>query len=351
MKRVNNIELLRFFSAISVVLWHYQTFFNPWNTFSSIQIDINKTMKPFYSVLEYFYDYGYMGVPMFFTISGYVFAYVYLNKKEKTSGRQFFINRFARLYPLHFTTLIIVTLLQITSYKFTDSFQIYFFNDIYHFFLHLFFINGWGFQDGTSFNQPIWTVSLEVIVYALFFITIPYLNKFGIKFIIILYLALLLIDKSGIQREWTDIESLLNSCAKLFYSGIFVFYLCNKIKQKIYLIILSIILIAISLMGNFKAFVFFPPILLLFASTEDLISNKVQKYFQFFGNLTYASYLLHMPINMIIVLIFGYFNVLDIIAVSHYFFIFYFVLIIFLSAMCFKFFEKPLNVKIRSLLS
>ena len=351
MKKFHNIELLRFFSAIAVVLWHYQTFFKPYNTFSAIQADVNKTIKPFYSILKYIYDYGYMGVPMFFTISGFVFAYVYLDKKEKTSGKKFFINRFARLYPLHFTTLIIVTLLQIASYKFTDSFQIYLFNDIYHFFLHLFFISGWGFENGPSFNQPVFSVSLEIIIYALFFITIPFLNKFGMKFIIILYLALLLIDKSGIQRDWDDIESLLNNCARLFYSGIFVFYLCNKVQKKIYLIILSVVLLAVSLMGNFKAFLFFPAILLLFAASENLISQKIQKYFQFFGNLTYASYLLHMPINMAIVLIFGYFQVLDKIAVSYYFFILYFLLLILLSAICFKFFERPLNVKIRSLLS
>ena len=79
-------------------------------------------------------------------------------------SKKFFVNRFTRLYPLHFITLIIVAVLQFFSFKSLNQFMIFDYNDIYHFFLNIFFISSWGFEKGMSFNQPIWSVSYEIIV-------------------------------------------------------------------------------------------------------------------------------------------------------------------------------------------
>ena len=112
---------------------------------------------------------------MFYAISGFVFAYIYLSINEKVSGKEFFVNRFARLYPLHFATLIIVAILQIINWSTTNSFQITHYNDFYHFILQLFFISSWGFEEGHSFNGPIWTVSIEIFIYGVFFFTFGFL--------------------------------------------------------------------------------------------------------------------------------------------------------------------------------
>ena len=57
----------------------------------------------------------------------------HLSTKNDVSGKEFFVNRFARLYPLHFATLIIVAILQFINWSTTNSFQIVHFNDFYHF--------------------------------------------------------------------------------------------------------------------------------------------------------------------------------------------------------------------------
>ena len=88
--------------------------------------------------LQVIYQMGDYAVPLFWCISGFVFALVYLEQKENVSGKKFFINRFARLYPLHFATLIIVTLLQLININLFGKFQIEPANDIYRFILHLF---------------------------------------------------------------------------------------------------------------------------------------------------------------------------------------------------------------------
>src|SRR5690606_24787195 len=41
--------------------------------------------------------------------------------------------------------------------------------DAYHFWLQTAFVSHWGFEQGESFNAPIWSVSIEVGLYALFF--------------------------------------------------------------------------------------------------------------------------------------------------------------------------------------
>lgn len=49
------------------------------------------------------------------------------------------------------------------------SYFVYPNNDIKHFLLNLFFASSWSFESGHSFNGPIWSVSVEVLLHALFF--------------------------------------------------------------------------------------------------------------------------------------------------------------------------------------
>lgn len=42
-------------------------------------------------------------------------------------------------------------------------------NNFYHFFLQTFFAGSWGFERGISFNAPVWSVSIEILLYAVFF--------------------------------------------------------------------------------------------------------------------------------------------------------------------------------------
>ena len=135
MNRYYGIEFLRLLTSLSVLLYHYRLFFNPYNPYSAYNFSEEKINLPFYPILEIFYIYGIYGVHVFYTISGFVFAYIYLSLDKKVSGKEFFINRFARLYQLHFATLIIVTLLLFTNWAINNSFQInpFFYNDLPHF--------------------------------------------------------------------------------------------------------------------------------------------------------------------------------------------------------------------------
>ena len=139
MKRYFGIEILRFFTSIAVLIYHYRLFFSPYNKSSSFDFNSILNSLPFSNFLSIFYEYGIYCVHLFYTISGFVFAHIYLNTKSEVSAKEFFVNRFARLYPLHFATLIFVTLIQYFSLFTLDTFQVEEINDLYHFILHIFF--------------------------------------------------------------------------------------------------------------------------------------------------------------------------------------------------------------------
>ena len=342
MKRYFGIEILRFFTSLSVLLYHYRHFFNPYNSSSELKYTSIEKSLPFYNFLEVFYNYGIFGVHVFYTISGLVFAHIYLNSAKHVSSKEFFINRFARLYPLHFATLILVLLLQYLSFFKFNIFQIIEINDFYHFMLNIFFISSWGFEQGHSFNAPIWSVSIEIAIYIAFFFLLTFVKKYKIYAIILINIVLLLIDKTRIS------DSLFLECARLFFSGVFVYYICTKNKFNTAWLIFSIILIGMSFIGNFKTFLFCPSLVILFVKIDNFITNiNIKNFFILFGNLTYALYLIHLPFQIVILILFSYYNLANTIFLEHYFFVSFFVILIFLSKLTFKFYEKPSNEIIR----
>ena len=112
MRKLYLVELLRFISSISVLIYHYKIFFFQFNGYLELNLNNKLFLLPFNSIINVFYKYGDYGVQMFWCISGFIISYVYLNKKYRVTSKEFFINRFSRLYPLHFITLILVLFIQ-----------------------------------------------------------------------------------------------------------------------------------------------------------------------------------------------------------------------------------------------
>ena len=342
MKKYFGIEILRFFTSLSVLFYHYRHFFSPFNSTSSIDYKETFVYLPFSDFLNVFYQYGIYGVHVFYAISGFVFAHVYLSKEKLITSREFFLNRFARLYPLHFATLIIITVLQYISLFHFKSFQIVEFNDLYHFFLHLFFVSSWGFEQGHSFNAPIWSVSIEIAIYIIFFLTLSLLRRYKFIFVIILSIFLILLSKIF------KIESLFLECARLFFSGVIVYLITTYFNKPKILIFISIIMVTVSFVGNYKTYLFCPFAVLLFSQIDYLIKTKsIQNLFSSLGDLTYSIYLIHVPLQIFIILNFDIFNLSETVYATKAFFIFFMILLLIISYFCFLKYEKPLNYKIR----
>lgn len=94
-QRVEIVDYMRLFAAVSVVAFHYLH-----NGIENGKVD-NIDHEPIAGVAEY----GYLGVNFFFMISGYV---ILASAKGKTA-RQFAVGRALRLYPAFWVALIITT--------------------------------------------------------------------------------------------------------------------------------------------------------------------------------------------------------------------------------------------------
>ena len=103
-----------------------------------------------------------------------------------------------------------------------------------------------------------------------------------------------------------------------------------------------------SFFGNFKTFIFCPGLILFFVCLDKYIkNNSTQSLFRNLGNLTYSLYLIHLPIQIFILIVFKLLNLNEKLFNNLYFFLLFFIFLIFLAFYCFKFYEKPLNELIR----
>jgi peptidoglycan/LPS O-acetylase OafA/YrhL len=85
-KRIYQIDLFRFLAAIAVVLFHYM-----------FRGYVQDDMLINFNTIGSFFKYGYLGVNLFFIISGFVIS---LSIKHN-SLIKFIISRFTRLYPIY----------------------------------------------------------------------------------------------------------------------------------------------------------------------------------------------------------------------------------------------------------
>ena len=96
--RIPELDSLRGFAAIGVVLWHYSSHFNA---------------RPLDALFRPFYDAGFYLVDFFFVLSGFVLTRAYLNEDRQYRCTRNILDRVARLYPLHILTLVVVMLGQL----------------------------------------------------------------------------------------------------------------------------------------------------------------------------------------------------------------------------------------------
>lgn len=150
---LNNLTGLRFYAAFWVFLYH----------FFPVYTDLPKV-----DLLEV----GYLGVDVFFVLSGFILTYVYygkffVNKISIKDYYNFIIKRFAKIYPLHFIlTLIFIPLLFVGKYVFhQDALKVYPNTLINNFLL----IHAWGTTSHYSWNFPSWSISAEWFAYLFLF--------------------------------------------------------------------------------------------------------------------------------------------------------------------------------------
>jgi peptidoglycan/LPS O-acetylase OafA/YrhL len=340
------LELLRFVAAFAVLIWHYQHF----AFVADRAVGLTKSSLPMYGLLQPFYEFGEYGVWLFWCISGYIFFWKYRDAihDRTTGGWTFFVLRLSRLYPLHLATLALVAILQPVYLRLNGYFFVYQDNDFGHFLLQLFMASNWSSEFARTFDGPVWSISVEVLVYILFFLLLRFVSKSAWLNIVII---------AGCVRA----DGQLFTCLAFFYIGglaamfrraIAPTALRDTIDGLAWLAVLLVPLLAWKFAFNpldrlDYALLGYMPVVIFCLAREVGMPAPAQRLIEAAGNMTYSSYLLHFPIQLMIVLGFASFGVPIPFYDATFFAIF--VLMTLLAAyLTFRYFEAPAQDFIRA---
>jgi peptidoglycan/LPS O-acetylase OafA/YrhL len=179
MSRVQAFDLLRLLAVLGVVLFHYG-FRGP---------DVDGVAQAAFPALGSFARYGFLGVPIFFIISGFVIAY----SSEGRTAYQFAVARFARIYPT-FLLCMTVTFLAVLAFG-----KPHFHTSFVQWLANLFIA-------APAFRQPYidaayWSLVIEVLFYGWVAILIVIgLFPRRVDFIVTVWLAVSLLNEMTIDH-------------------------------------------------------------------------------------------------------------------------------------------------------
>jgi peptidoglycan/LPS O-acetylase OafA/YrhL len=151
---ISNLTPLRGIAALLVAVFHFEMAIARF-------VPASTTM---------FFEKSYLMVDLFFVMSGFIMFHVYgenFNKRiGRNSLREFIVARFARIYPLHFFTLmLLVFLVMIFSPAGTYPNAIEFPAAIP---TNIFLLQSFYIHKIFTWNIPSWSISAECAAYALF---------------------------------------------------------------------------------------------------------------------------------------------------------------------------------------
>lgn len=306
-RRMPGLDALRGLSAFGVLLWHYGAHFS-----ASPLLD---WFRPFYTAGLYLVD-------VFFVLSGFLLGHLY---RHRDDWKPFLFKRAIRLFPLHWTTLIVVAILQSFYLGRQGSYFVYPVNDLDHFVLNLGLLQYVGLQQGFSFNGPSWSISVEWIA-NLVFLPVLLLCRFrrGLSALLALGAGVGLwvlhrhLIGSGILWGWLDAAVLRGIFG--FFAGV---YLAEVLPAKsnfpraydaLGVLAATILLVFMNRPGwqrlpgiDFVAIGLLVPALVAACSRGTVLARlSLWRPLVWLGDVSFSVYLWHFPLQVLFALILAY---------------------------------------------
>ena len=229
---------------------------------------------------------GWLAVDLFFVLSGFVFAHVYLTNAG--DWRDFGVARFARLYPLHLVTLLfcLVTLGHLPG------------NTLPAFIAHLAMAQALVQPAGHTFNGPSWSLTVEIICYALFLLGL----RAGGRWLRIITMVAICAGLIGVRLQLPGGE--VSTMAALFRAllGFFIGQAIWRGRGWLGRIPLPMLIVAVlaALLVDPARFGSVLPVTLLGWPALLLMALRLKGFsarpLAWLGARSYAIYLIHMPL-------------------------------------------------------
>ena len=322
------------------------------------------------------FEFGWVGVDLFFVLSGFLITDLLLNSQNKKNYfRNFYIRRFLRIFPLYYLTLIIFfsfapyffSQQNIGEYHYYSQNQIWFWS----------FLQNWFFVDkglsSSPFLSHFWSLAVEeqfYLFWPLVLFLVKDLRKARILTISLILIVLVMRVYIWIQypgdmvkyycNTLTRIDSVLMGCLLSIYikSG-------REFSGRTVKIVLGFCLLyfamSFGVMKNVKntnpffstigytvVSVFFATVIYVFIKGNRQGLQWLQQSYalKYIGKISYGIYVFHIPVYLILSSAFmdvfrqdlglSYLNALLLIAIISLF------LTILASAVSFHFLEKPI---------
>lgn len=302
--RLDELTAARGFAAIFVVLYHVDSY-------------SHGALVGWFAPIAY----GPLAVDFFFVLSGFVMAHVYRAAWQAGTYHHagFILKRFARLWPLHFATLVGVAILVLAGARFgvvppwdptVDSFL-----------LNASMLHATGLAAELAWNQPSWSVSAEWFAYLAFpgfLVAADYLRSNTARVIaaVALFAACAVFSATVIGEDLMTMTTHFGVLRIIpsFFAGVLLRCALDGIVGKTWarnptimnaLLLLTTGLIVVAAYHGASNPLFWPLIVaaILFlalraAQTEPGVLRARQ--FVWLGDISYALYLVHAPVLMVV---------------------------------------------------
>lgn len=310
---LDKLASLRFFAAFLVLIFHMGRF--PAHYDNAIQFAYTITS-----------EYGFVGVSIFFVLSGIVISYA----NENWNGwKKYLIGRVTRIYPPHWIVTFTFAIITVIGLFTIEGWTV---DSILKFFTNLLLIQAWvpDRRYFFSLNLVTWSLSVEIFFYISFILLRKFQDRYIYALSIVSYLILFFIV-SMTHHSWNfglHWELYINPIARLpeFLAGMAIYrlYRCGRlpklwIPQFNFILLLGAMLTALAIAGavsnmgtSFKeSFTYsvlpLPFITLIMIALLDEKSNLFMhnKILVLLGESSFALYLTHRFIIHYVVSTFG----------------------------------------------
>ncbi|MBK9522301.1 MAG: acyltransferase [Rhodocyclaceae bacterium] len=291
----------------------------------------------------------------FFVLSGFIFFWLYgaRIRNREIGGWAFFVLRMSRLYPLHLATLLFVAGAQWIYVQTNGQPFGHGGNDTRHFALNMLFAHRWGLESGSSFNGPAWSISVEIFLYAAFFLVT--------RFSPLRAAPILLLVVIGLQGD-SNGSNLY--CLGAFFVGGLTYIVYRRalgigwieLGLRVTLLVMwSLTMVSLATeitlntfaptyrLDNLFAVAFLFPLTVLYLALAETRLGSLWKSASWLGDVSYSTYLLHFPLQLVCAL----FLPLEIFG-SPIALVSFLGVLLLLSYACHKYFEMPAQKWIRN---